>query len=293
MKVCPKCNSTYSDETLNFCLTDGVLLVVEEVLAETRSKENWQEAETIFDANLEIQQFPQHDTSPNSQSDTNSKLRVTTDSFSTGKPKNSRPYLFSLLGVLAVLLAVGGIFWWLYANPSPPVNVANKQGSTGQSDKQRAIVPLKPEQENQVKKEVTDFIESWRATNEKKDIESHIAHYANTLEIYYDKSGVDKNIVRSDRLRAYQRYDSISLAIDNVKVTPESLDSATIIFDKTWTMKSAEKTSTGSVQQELHVNKQSNKWLVNGEKDLKVYYINNRENTAANANSTDNTNSNK
>lgn len=288
MKVCPKCNSSYTDETLNFCLTDGVPLLEQESL----SKENWQEAETIFDANLEVHQFPQRDTSPNSKSETNSKLHLKTNSFSTSQAAKSRPYLFPLLGVLAVLLAVGGIFWWLYVNPSPPANVANKQNPTGQKDSKRTTVPLTPEQENQVKKEVSDFLENWRATNEKKDIEKHISHYANTLEIYYDKSGVDKNIVRSDRLRAYQRYESISLGIDNAKVTPESADSATIVFDKTWTMKSAEKTSTGSVQQELHVNKQSNKWLINGEKDLKVYYINNRENQT-DTNAAQNTNTNQ
>ena len=39
MKVCPKCNSSYSDETLNFCLTDGVPLVAEEILDEYLSKQ--------------------------------------------------------------------------------------------------------------------------------------------------------------------------------------------------------------------------------------------------------------
>ena len=52
MKVCPKCNSSYSDETLNFCLTDGVPLVAEEILDEYLSKhpsKSWHTADTLVD----------------------------------------------------------------------------------------------------------------------------------------------------------------------------------------------------------------------------------------------------
>jgi hypothetical protein len=46
-------------------------------------------------------------------------------------------------------------------------------------------------------------------------------------------------------------------------------------------MKNDKKTSTGSVQQEVHVTKTNGKWLIDAEKDLKVYFLNNRENPAA------------
>lgn len=287
MKICPKCNSKFTDETLNFCLVDGVLLLVEEKLTKP---ENWQEAETVFDADLKIHQFNAKDTSHNPVSETNTGFSGNTKSFTLKQTKKKRPYLFPLIGVLGVLLAVSGIFWWLYTNPGSPTNPANKINQTGHLNKKKIIIPLTPQQENQVKKETLEFIERWRSTNEKKDIESHIAHYSNTLEIYYGNSGVDKNIVRSDRLRAYQRYPSISISVDNINLRPESTDSVTIVFDKSWTMKSDQKTSTGSVQQELHISKTSNKWLVDGEKDLKVYYINNRENPVENTNTIQNKN---
>jgi hypothetical protein len=276
MKICPKCNSTYTDETLNFCLTDGVLLLT---AARTLDPEHWQEAETIFDPELKIHQFAPTNTAPNSASGTNSGMSRRTGSFTVSEPKKTNPYFYPLLGVAATLLAIGGIFWWLYVNPASPAQTGSKQNQSGRQPVKRVAVPLTTEQENQVRKEAAEFIERWRATNEKKDIESHIAHYAGTLEIYYDKSGIDKNIVRADRLRAYQRYDSISMSVDNAKITAEAPDLATIVFDKSWTMKSEQKTSTGSVQQEVHLTKQNGKWLIFGEKDLKVYYINNRENT--------------
>jgi hypothetical protein len=132
-----------------------------------------------------------------------------------------------------------------------------------------------------VKKEVTDFLISWARTNSEKNADAHIAHYANTLEIYYGESGRDRGHVLADRLRAYQRYNTIQMDVDNIKVTPESTESATIIFDKSWTMRNDKKTSTGSVQQEIHVSRVGGKWLIDSEKDLKVYFINNRENQAS------------
>jgi len=51
-----------------------------------------------------------------------------------------------------------------------------------------------------------------------------------------------------------------------------------IVFDKSRKIKNDKKTSTDSVQKEIHVTKTNGKWLIDGEKDLKVYFINNREN---------------
>lgn len=285
MKVCPKCNSSYSDETLNFCLTDGVPLVVEELLEDHLSKaENWQEAETLFDPNFKVHPLSTHDTSPNSSADTNPKLRLKTESFSISQPKPSRLYLFPLLGVLATVLVVGGIFSWLYMNPSTP-NPANKQNQTGQqkdSNSKRMTVQLTAEQENEIKKEVGDLLEGWRLSIEKRDADANVKFYTDTLETYYKESGIDKNHVRADRQRAVDRYESLSLQVDNLKITPETPESASAIFDKSWTFKSQSKISTGSVQQEMYFSKQNGKWLINGEKDIKVYYINNRENPSAN-----------
>ncbi len=279
MKVCPKCNSTYSDETLNFCLTDGVPLVVEEVLDEFLSKQSsssWHTAETLVDPRFSVSAESEHATLPNSSSPT---LALSSQTAGSIKLKSNKKLYLALGGVLALFIFGGG-FWWFS-------NLANKNNKTVLSDNtasvpKHAIVPLAPGQEAQIKKELTAFMDSWAKTNEQKNADAHIAHYANTLEVYYGESGKDKNHVLADRLRAYQRYDSIQIQVDNLKITPESTESATLVFDKSWTMKNAQKTSTGSVQQEIHVSRTNGKWLIDGEKDLKVYFINNRENPSAN-----------
>ncbi len=284
MKVCPKCNSSYSDETLNFCLTDGVPLVVEEVLDEYLSKQSrnssWHTAETLLDP-----RFSAADARPTAVNPSSPTLEMSNTTAQSFAPQKSHKTIYTILGVLLGVIIVGGSFWWFSrSNPNKSVLSDNTL-----SVPKHAIVPISPEQDAQLKKELTAFMDSWAKTNEQKDPDAHIAHYANTLEIYYGESGKDKNHVLADRLRAYQKYDSIQIQVDNLKITPESLESATIVFDKSWTMKNVQKTSTGSVQQEIHVTKTNGRWLIDSEKDLKVYNLNNREYPAAdNTNQTSN-----
>lgn len=279
MKVCPKCNSSYSDETLNFCLTDGVPLVAEEILDEYLSKHNsksWHTADTLVDP-----RFSLSDARPTSVGTSAPTFELGNTTAQNLMPAKSRAPLYAATGVLVLALAGGG-FWW-YSKSNPAAQSVVSENTPPQS--KRPIVPITAEQDAQVKKEVTDFLISWARTNSEKNAEAHLAHYANTLEIYYGESGRDKGHVLADRQRAYQRYNTIQMDVDNIKVTPESQESATIVFDKSWTMRNDKKTSTGSVQQEIHVTKIGGKWLIDSEKDLKVYFINNRENQ-----SSDNTN---
>ena len=288
MKVCPKCNSSYSDETLNFCLTDGVPLVAEEILDEYLSKQSnsksWHTAETLVD-----QRFSMADARPTSVSPSSPTFELGNTTARNLQPKESRRTLYTIIGV-ALILTLGAGFW-MFSNRGNPVNKSVISEDTSSIPK-HAIVPVLPEQDALIKKELTDFMVSWAKTNSDKNPDTHLAHYANLLEIYYGETGKDKNHVLADRLRAYQRYDTIQMQVDNLKITPESAESATIVFDKSWTMKNEKKTSTGSVQQEIHVTKTKGTWLIDGEKDLKVYFLNNRENqTADNSNQTaDNSN---
>jgi hypothetical protein len=272
MKVCPKCNSSYSDETLNFCLTDGVPLVAEEILDEYLSKHNsksWHTADTLVDP-----RFSMTDARPTSVGTSAPTFELGNTTAQNLIPAKSNKALYAALGILLFALVGGGVWWFSKSNPNTQAVVSENTPPPSK----RAIVPITAEQDAQVKKEVTDFLLSWARTNSEKNADAHIALYANTLEIYYGESGRDRGHVLADRLRAYQRYNTIQMDVDNIKVTPESLESATIVFDKSWTMRNEKKTSTGSVQQEIHVSRIGGKWLIDSEKDLKVYFINNREN---------------
>ncbi|MBX7169550.1 MAG: hypothetical protein K1X72_01260 [Pyrinomonadaceae bacterium] len=291
MKTCPKCNSTFTDETLNFCLTDGAPLVEAGASA---SEFNLQEAETIFDANLKVfQPESSHVTSPNTPPNTADKVRLNTNSFSTNKKKNPLPYLRPLLGVLAMVAAIGAIFWWLYTNNDTAATTQKNNPSSQEANKPRATVALTPEQENLIKKEVAELVEDWRKSIEKRDADANVKFYAQTLDTYYRESGIDRNHVRADRQRAIDRYETLALQVDKLQIKPETPETASATFDKSWNFKSPVKVATGSVQQEMYFIKQKGKWLINGEKDVKVYYLNNRENTPDEANTNQNSSENK
>jgi hypothetical protein len=282
VKVCPQCNSSYTDESLQFCLSDGTPLVA----TETNSA-SWHSAETIYDPNIIIQQPSPHQTSPNSNSHTNSSVQINSSTFQTSNKSNN---LLSLLG-LAILLGgiIFGSYWLFFRDNSGDINKTNLTQTT---ETKRPVVQLSPEQNAQVKKDVTALLQTWNDSNNTRKIEDHIKCYADTLSVYYKESGIDKNHVRADRMRAYERYEVIDIQLDNIKITPESETSASATFDKTWTFKSSKKVSTGSVQQEFTFIKKDGKWLIDGEKDVKVYYVNNRENSDANSNSANQNNEN-
>jgi hypothetical protein len=291
MKICPKCHSSYSDETLNFCLTDGVPLVAATISGERISgQHSWQEAETLHDSGFVLPSpaTGQHTTSPNSGAPTfaSSASHVTTAGQIIPPPpqKSSNRVLSAIVGAFLALGLAGGAF--LYFGGNDKNSGTNSGGAIPAAtvDVKKTSVALTAEQENQIKKEITEMLETWRSTIEKHDIDTHIKSYVATLDNYYKETGVHREHVRADRLRAFERYPTINLQVDNIKITPHATDSATVVFDKTWTFKRPQRTSTGSVQQEMELVKQDGRWLINGEKDSKVYYINNRENEPDNTN---------
>ena len=275
MKVCPKCNSSYSDETLNFCLADGSPLVANDSTASEFSN-SWHDSETLRDHRVHDSENT-HNTTPIAPVTTFSRSQAKTETFQN-PAESSGKKLYAVVGGIVLLLLIGGGIWWFYAGKNSVAVGANSNGSNSASQNPRVIVQLTPEQDAKVKKEITDFIESWRKTNEDREIDKHIDHYANTLEYFYKESDINRNKVRASRQQAYETFTAMSLQVDKLKITPESETSAVAVFDKSWTFKNDKKTTTGSVQQELRVSKQNGKWQIVGEKDLNVYFINNRLN---------------
>lgn len=271
MKICPKCRSTFTDETLNFCLSDGETLVVSEVY--NSADFVYSEDQTIADSNFQVP-HTLNNPNPNPTSPTVEFSKQFTQVLTPKKTKYVLPgILLFLLGLCAV---TAGYFYSKSEKPATP-NLTEITQTTN-----RSTVNLSNEQQGQINKEIAVFLESWRVAIEKKDMDSHIKHYSNSIEVFYKEGGVDRNFVRAIRQKALDNYNTLEIKIDNMKVSPDSNESVYVIFDKTWTFKNNLKTTTGQVQQELHIVKSDGKWQITGEKDLKVYFINNRENSNTN-----------
>ena len=129
-----------------------------------------------------------------------------------------------------------------------------------------------------VVKEVADALDDWADSTSDRDLDDHMSHYADTLETYYKRQNVSAAQVRTDRNAAFVRYDDMKVKLDNVVVTPDPTGMrATATFDKTWEFDSPDKNSKGSVRQQLTLLRAGGRWLINGERDLQVYYSDSEE----------------
>jgi hypothetical protein len=78
--------------------------------------------------------------------------------------------------------------------------------------------------------------------------------------------------VRADKQRAFEAFDDIEFNVSNVRVIAESEDRVTVIYDKEWVFANGERTTEGKVQSQLTLQRINGRWLIVGERDLKVYY---------------------
>ncbi|HEX8197267.1 MAG TPA: nuclear transport factor 2 family protein [Pyrinomonadaceae bacterium] len=123
-----------------------------------------------------------------------------------------------------------------------------------------------------IHREVSSTINSWARAIESGDLNRHLSYYADTLEYYYTARGFSVNQVRADKQRAFEAFDDIEFNVSNLRVITESEDRVTIIYDKEWVFANGERTTEGKVQSQLTLQRINGRWLIVGERDLKVYY---------------------
>lgn len=303
MKRCPTCQTAYADDSLQFCLQDGTRLV---------SSTN-QDATIAFDTESETVVSPKKvepirfDLPSSYQTNQANREPVTQpvvvhEQREAKKSSAAKIVLLSVFGTI-LLLGLGGLGAWLYFNNKKPqavavgvntspntqpnrspanVNATNNQNVNSANNANLAVSPsptvqptLKPEAAKAITNDVKDVMDDWKYSTENRDLDTHVSQYADTVD-YYKAGRVGVGRVRADRARAFAAYDTININLDNVKVTPDaSGERATVVLDKEWNFEGAEKFSSGKVQQQLTLGKINGRWLITGEKDLKIYYTQN------------------
>ena len=301
MKLCPQCRTEYTDDALKYCLQDGTPLT-DSPNPITSPNFNTESETVISPKRVEPIRFDPPSSFQSNQANWQPSEPIVVER----EPKKSNtPMIVALtfLGTL-LLLGLGGAVAWVYFNNKKNVavvntnnvaapnraanaNAANNQSSNTNSTNANTNLAsptptatptpipkptINPQQSKQITGDVKDVIDEWKSSSENLDIESHLSNYADTVD-YYRGGKVSLAKVRADKQRAFDAYDSIEFNIDNLKVTPDSSgDKATAIFDKEWKFEGADKYSAGKVQQQLTLGKIGGRWLITGEKDLKLYY---------------------
>ncbi len=298
MKQCPSCQTTYADDTLRFCLQDGTPLVsvnseTELPTAAFTDSETLVSPRRVEPLNIPLENTQTRDWEPSQQT----KIAAFEPS-----PKKSNTFLIVALTAFVMLLIFGGaVGGWIYLknrrtevvqnnnnkaviNQNPlPKNNANAETSPSPTATPTAtktptpsptVTPTPPPNVNpeQLKREISERIGAWQSAAESLNVNAYMNNYADTVD-YYNKNGASLNFVRQDKQRFFNKFNNIEINISNLRVTPDaSGDSATAVFDKEWAFDNGENASTGKVQTQLRFKKFDGKWLITGEKDLKVYY---------------------
>lgn len=284
MKICPHCRTTYTDDDLQFCLQDG------NVLASYTPSYDQSDAETVIS--------PRRENIPVQDWRENEVPRIPT--VAEEEPQKSGSLKIVLLTMLGMFLlfGLGGLGAWMYwrnsdrevvvdvnnninAKPSPsktPTPVQNTNQNTSPTPTPTptpAPKPtLNPEQTAQAETDIDNLIQSWKSSSEILDLDTHLTKYADVVD-YYKGGKVSRAKVRADKERAYNMYNSVTVNISNLKITPDPEGSkAVAVFDKEWVFENEEKVNEGKVMQELEFEKINNEWKITSEKDLKIYYVN-------------------
>ena len=285
MKHCPSCKINYSDDTMEFCLEDGTRL----------SSLSGSQMPTVSFSEIEAQTVVRNpppnplrfevppQTTPNWAQNQTAQAQ---------SPPKSNTTFAVLLTAIAMLALFGlGFGAWLYFGRETTEIAANtnSNGAVNQNNNANAkptptptatanIVKATPTpapdfNPEEVKAEVSDALNDWKSAAESLNLNTYMTSYADTVD-YYNKRGASRSYVRTDRQRAFNMYDSININLSNMRVTPDaSGERASVVLDKEWNFENSEKSSSGKVQQQMTLIKVNGKWLISGEKDLKVYYL--------------------
>jgi hypothetical protein len=295
MKYCPKCQSTYTDETLQFCLQDGTQLVVNN---QTESPTvSFEGDETVISSRKPAP--IQFDLNDSNETNWEQSQQTRTSTFEPEK-KGSNTLLVVLTTVVVMFLLFGfvGVGAWFYFNqktgPIADISGANSNQSntnqrgeeninkepvstpTSKSTPKKTPTPKPTPDQNpeETKKDISSRINNWKSLAEARNLEGYMNNYASRID-YYNKRNASKGFVRNDKKKAFEKYTSIKVQLSNISINP-STDGQTAVaaFDKEWDFTGAENDTSGKVRQQLRLKKNGEVWEITAEKDLKVYYVN-------------------
>jgi hypothetical protein len=296
MKQCPTCQSQYTDDTLQFCLQDGSPL--HPAAGSPEKTLDYGEQETVVSGRPSSQISAPPVT--NATGWNPGQYKSNASAAPVGKKSNATVAVFLTAFVMLLLFSLVGIGAWFFfrgatpddrgnlfiAKKSPNPETANRTTTANantskptpaatplisSSNNANAVTNAAPVDKEQIKRDVSQKINSWNAAAEARNLEDYMSNYAGTVD-YYNKKGASLGSVRADKEKAFQSFDSIKFTITNINITPDaSGENATAVFDKQWVFEGA-KSSAGKVQSQLKLKRVGGQWLITGERDLKVYY---------------------
>ena len=95
--------------------------------------------------------------------------------------------------------------------------------------------PVMDQSADSAEYEIRNALEGWAQSTRNRDVDSHLRYYSDTLDYYYNRTLVPSSKVREDRIRAFAKFNYLSVQLSNMNIQLDSTGQrATVVFDKTF-----------------------------------------------------------
>lgn len=292
MKHCPRCNRVYTDQTVNFCLSDGTFLLEgpAPVPVEKPPARRAQEAPTEAMPQAGRTVAPTLPATPQAYSRT-----AYAPASSSSPGKDSRPLLWVVIGVLLASVAVLSFFLLqkstddgradtrtaaaddtktanantpVYATPyaTPVLTPSVSQTPTA--------TPTPTPNTASATSEVTAVMNAWEESLRRQDLDGNMRLYADRLDAYYQRGGVSRDQVRASRQAIFDRYySSTNVQLSNIRVEVDSSGTrATVTYDNSYNWRGGSKYLVGKSHNSMELMKTGTRWLITGERHINTYF---------------------
>lgn len=111
----------------------------------------------------------------------------------------------------------------------------------------------------------------WVAATNARDLDRMMKFYGLEVDAYYRARNVSQDFVRADRVRLFQRADTVEVTVGAPEITmsPDNR-TATMKFRKSYVMTSQGRERRGEVIQQLQWQRTDEGWKIIGERDIRV-----------------------
>jgi serine/threonine-protein kinase len=121
-----------------------------------------------------------------------------------------------------------------------------------------------------IRNEVMQTLNGWVEAMGRHDLDAYMSYYAPTLDSYYKRSNVSRADVRAEKARAFSRYATLDVQLNNVQIKADQTSERVIVsYDKSYDFAEANGHHfNGTARSALWLEKSGNRWLITSEKDL-------------------------
>jgi hypothetical protein len=158
--------------------------------------------------------------------------------------------------------------------PEPPQPQQTAPAPVAQADAPAATVgTVEQAAGREVPADVLGFLERWRSTLARKDLDQHVATYAPRVDKFFRKRRVSRDQVRREKAQMIAKYpDFNKYDLKDVRLESRRGNRAVVTFRKDWDTSGSSRFA-GSERQRLTLRRTGESWQITGEEELKVYWV--------------------